>query len=187
MQIILTADNYKKILDKAISVLEKGGMVVYPSDTVYGIAVDGTNGEAIKKLEDLKGRRSDQKFSFNFSDIDMIEKYLKPNENQTRILKKYLPGPFTFVLQDDVSVRIPKDSIIVQITKAFGKPTTATSANLTGNNPATSIKALDAKIYLKADLIIEDPTFEPHQPSTVVDIKNDEAKVLREGELPFED
>lgn len=185
MQIVLTADNYKKILDKAISVLEKGGMVVYPSDTVYGIAVDGTNGEAIKKLEDLKGRRSDQKFSFNFSDQQMIEKYLTLREDQKGILKKYLPGPYTFVTADDVSIRIPKDSIIVEITRAFGKPTTATSANLTGNNPAVSIKTLDAKIYLKADLLIEDSEFVPKPPSTVVDIRNDEPKVLRKGELPF--
>ncbi len=187
MQIVLTAENYKRILDKAISVLEKGGMVVYPSDTVYGIAVDGTNGEAIKKLEELKGRRPDQKFSFNFANYEMIEKYLKPTDKQTKILKKYLPGPFTFILQDDVSVRIPKDCIIVEITKAFGKPTTATSANLTGNSPVTSIKSLDAKIYLKADLIIEDPQFEAHSPSTVVDIRTDESKVIRQGELPFED
>ena len=185
MQIILNEDNYKKILDKAISVLEKGGMIVYPSDTVYGIAVDGTNGDAIKKLEDLKGRRSDQKFSFNFSDQAMIEKYLSLTERQKDILKKYLPGPYTFITADDVSVRIPKESIIVEITRAFGKPTTATSANLTGNNPATSIKNLHAKIYLKADLIIEDAEFEPHPPSTVVDIKDDEPKVLRKGELPF--
>jgi L-threonylcarbamoyladenylate synthase len=185
MQIILTADNYKRILDKAISVLEKGGMVVYPSDTVYGIAVDGTNGEAIKKLEDLKGRRSDQKFSFNFSDHQMLEKYLTLTDKQKEILKKYLPGPFTFVSADDISIRIPKNSIIVDITKAFGKPTTATSANLTGNNPAVSIKTLDAKIYLKADLLIEDPEFTPKSPSTVVDIRTDEPKILRKGELPF--
>ena len=185
MQIVLTPENHKKIVDKAISVLEKGGMVVYPSDTVYGIAVDGTNGEAIKKLEDIKGRRSDQKFSFNFSDFDMVKKYLELKEFQEKILKKYLPGPFTFVISDDVSVRIPDDSIIVDITKAFGKPTTATSANLTGGSPATSIKNLHAKIYLKADLIIENPEFEPKPPSTVVDIREEESKVLRRGQLPF--
>lgn len=185
MQIVLTADNYKKIVDKAIDVLSKGGMVVYPSDTVYGIAVDGTNGDAIKKLEDLKGRRQDQKFSFNFSDMDMVNKYLKITDKQEKILSKYLPGPYTFVIADDVSVRIPMNSVIVEITKAYGKPTTATSANLTGTNPATSIKNLHSKIYLKADLLIEDPTFEPNKPSTVVDIKGEEPKVLREGELPF--
>jgi len=184
MQIVLTPENHKKIIDKAISVLEKGGMVVYPSDTVYGIAVDGTNGEAIKKLEDLKGRRSDQKFSFNFSDIEMIKRYIPITDKQEKILEKNLPGPFTFVITEEVSVRIPKDTIIVDITKAFGKPTTATSANLTGGPPSTSIKNLHSKIYLKSDLIIEDPNFEPHNPSTVVDIKND-PKVLREGELPF--
>jgi len=185
MQIVLNEENYKKIIDKAISILSKGGIIVYPSDTVYGIAVDGTNGEAIKKLEELKGRRPDQKFSFNFSDYQMIEKYLSPTDKQKVILKKYLPGPYTFVIAEDVSLRVPKDSIIVDITRAYGKPTTATSANLTGSSPATSIKNLHAKIYLKADLLIEKTDFKAHKPSTVVDIQDDEPRVIREGELPF--
>jgi L-threonylcarbamoyladenylate synthase len=185
MQIVLSAENYKKILDKAIDVLSKGGIIVYPSDTVYGIAVDGTNGESIKELEDLKGRRQDQKFSFNFADMDMVKKYLTITDKQEEILNKYLPGPFTFIISDDVSIRIPKESIIVEITRAYGKPTTATSANLTGSTPSTSIKNLHSKIYLKADLIIEDSSFEPQKPSTVVDIKGEQPKVLRLGELPF--
>jgi len=185
MQIVLNDQNYKKIIDKSIDVLTKGGMIVYPSDTVYGIAVDGTNAVAIKKLEDLKGRHQDQKFSYNFSDIDMVKKYLTLTEKQEKILKNNLPGSFTFVISDDASVRIPKDSIIIDITRAFGKPTTATSANLTGNDPATSIKNLHAKIYLSADLIIEKTDFKARKPSTLVDIKGATLKVLREGELPF--
>jgi L-threonylcarbamoyladenylate synthase len=185
MQIILNEENHKKVVDKAIDVLSKGGMVVYPSDTVYGIAVDGTSGEAIHHLEELKGRRPDQKFSFNFSDMDMVNKYLTLPEKQKKILQNYLPGPYTFVIADDVSIRIPTESIIVDITRAFGKPTTATSANLTGGSPATSIKNLHAKIYLKAELLIEKPDFVPQKPSTVVDLRGDEPKVLRKGELPF--
>jgi len=185
MQIVLTEANHKKIIDKALKVLSDGGIVVYPSDTVYGVAVDGTNAEAILNLENLKGRRSDQKFSYNFANTEMVKKYIELSESQEKILSKYLPGPFTFIISDDASVRIPKDSIIIDITKAFGKPTTATSANLTGSTPATSIKNLHAKIYLKADLIIEDPSFKPRKPSTIVDIKSNEPKVLRAGELPF--
>jgi L-threonylcarbamoyladenylate synthase len=185
MQIILSPDNYKKIIDKAVSVLNSGGMVVYPSDTVYGIAVDGTNSVAIQKLEELKGRHADQKFSYNFSDLGMVKRFTEISAKQEEILKKYLPGRYTFILSDEISVRIPEDSIIVDITKAFGKPTTATSANLTGNPPATRIKGLDVKIYLKADLIIELPEFDPKKPSTVVDISTDEPHIIRQGELPF--
>ncbi|MFH1855537.1 MAG: L-threonylcarbamoyladenylate synthase [bacterium] len=185
MQIVLSEVNHKKILDKAIKVLASGGIVVYPSDTVYGVAVDGTNAEAITRLEDIKGRRSDQKFSYNFADLNMVKKYIELSENQEKILEKYLPGPFTFIISDDASVRIPKNTIITEITGAFGKPTTATSANLTGTNPATSIKNLHAKIYLKADLIIEHPSFKPRKPSTVVDIRTNEPRVIRAGELPF--
>jgi len=185
MQIVINPKNIPIILEKAKSILEKGGIVVYPSDTVYGIAVDATNLEAIKKLSHLKMRNPDQKYSYNFSDIEMIKKYHNLTAEQEKILKKYLPGPYTFILSDDLSVRIPKNSIIVDITRNFGRPTTATSANITGRMPATRIGELDAKIYLKSDLIIEDPNFQPHQPSTIVDISKEPFSVLRHGELPF--
>lgn len=187
VQITLNEQNKGIIVNKAVAALEKGGIVVYPSDTVYGIAVDAMNQGAIDRVIDLKGRRPDQRFSYNFSDIYMIEKYLEISDEQREILKKYLPGAFTFIVREDVSVRIPKNSIITDITRAYGKPTTATSANLTGMPNITSIKSLDVKIYLAADLIIEDVDFVGAQPSTVVDITSKPYKILRQGELPFED
>lgn len=177
--------NKQQIIDRAVAALERGGMVVYPADTVYGIAVDATNRDAVRKLDALKDRRLDQKYSYNFADVEMVKKYHDLTENQESILKKYLPGPFTFVLSNELSVRIPKGSIINEIVAAYGKPTTATSANQTGRPPATSIRSLDAKIYLAADLLIEYPEFTPQKPSTVVDISADEPKIIRQGELPF--
>jgi L-threonylcarbamoyladenylate synthase len=185
VQILLNEKNYPLIIEKSINALSRGGIVVYPSDTVYGIAVDATDPEAIKKLDALKQRRSNQKYSYNFSDINMVKKYASINEDQEKILKQYLPGPYTFIVGKNISVRIPKDSVITEICKHFGKPITATSANITGHRPATNIKNLDAKIYLKADVIIEDFDFKPKQPSTVVDISADTPTVIRLGELPF--
>ena len=185
MQIVLNNQNGHLVIEKAVTALEKGGIVIYPSDTTYGIAVDSTNPVALDKLEKIKGRRSDQKFSYNFSDLDMVEKFAEPSDDQVKILKQYLPGPYTFILSADISIRIPKSTIITDITKSFGKPTTATSANQTGYPPATSIKNLDAKIYLAADLIIEDLTFEAKSPSTIIDLSGPSAKVVREGEFPF--
>jgi len=89
------------------------------------------------------------------------------------------------VIADNISVRIPKNNIIVEIARSFGKPITATSANITGKEPATSVRSLDPKIYLKADMIIDDPDFRPALPSTVVDIITDQPKVLRKGDLSF--
>lgn len=185
MQIILNEKNFPLILEKSINALKKGGIVVYPSDTVYGIAVDATNINAVKLLDDLKNRRPDQKYSYNFSNIEMVKKYADVNEDIELILKKYLPGPFTFIIEKDISVRIPKKSIITEICKHYGKPLTATSANKTGHKPATSIKNLDAKIYLKADVIIEDPGFTAKTTSTIVDLTVNPPKLIREGELPF--
>jgi len=181
MQIILNEKNQQLIIDKAVNILGKGGMVVYPSDTVYGIAADATNESSVGKLDRLKDRRNDQKYSYNFSDIDMVKKFFKLEDFQEEILNKYLPGPYTFVLHENLSVRIPKDCIIVPITASLGKPTTATSANITGKTPATNIKNLDAKIYLAADLLIEGQEHSGAQPSTVVDIITKDFKVLRPG------
>jgi len=186
MQITLTQQSRGLVINKAVSILEKGGVIVYPSDTVYGLAVDATNDAAIERLVSLKGRRPDQKFSYNFADIEMIEKFIELKDDQREILKKYLPGPFTFILTSEVSVRIPQNTIITDITRAFGKPTTATSANLTGMPPIISIKSLDAKIYLNSDLIIEDTEFSGAKPSTVVDISQKPYKVIREGDVPFQ-
>lgn len=187
MQITLSENNVHTIIDKSLSILSRGGIIVYPSDTVYGLAVDGENDVAKDKIRDLKGRRPDQKFSYNFGDIDMIRQYHDITPRQEEILKKYLPGSFTFILEDDLSVRIPKDTIITEITKIYGKPITATSANITGKSSIDSIKFLDAKIYLAADLIIEDPNFVGQPPSTLVDLRSEPFKVIRQGRLPFED
>lgn len=187
MQITLDEGTRGAIVEKAVNALSKGGIIVYPSDTVYGIAVDATDAQAVLNLDKLKGRRNDQKYSYNFSDIEMVKKFHEISADQEKILRKYLPGPYTFILSSDFSVRIPKNCIIIEIVRALGKPVTATSANHSGNKPAGSTKTLDAKIYLAADLIIEDPNFESHKPSTLVDISSKPYKVLREGELPFKD
>ncbi len=187
MQIVLNTQNKPKIIEKSMDILAKGGIIVYPSDTVYGIAADATNPLAVEKVENIKSRGSEKKFSSNFSDIQMIEKYHDLTDDERRILEKYLPGPFTFILEDDLSVRIPKDSIITEITGHYGKPTTATSANITGEQPVDSIRTLNVKIYLAADLIIENPDFVASAPSTLVDLRSKPYKVLRQGSLPFEE
>lgn len=185
MQIILSRESEASVVEKAVTVLGKGGIVVYPSDTVYGLAVDATNQSAILNLAKLKNRRVDQKFSFNFSDLDMVKKFCEISDYQEKTVSKYLPGPYTFVINKDISIRIPKDNIITKIVRSFGKPVTATSANITGKSPATSTRNLDAKIYLAADLIIEAPDFVGSAPSTVVDITSEEARVLRQGSFKF--
>lgn len=187
MQITLDERTKGSIIEKAVNVLSRGGIIVYPSDTVYGIAVDATDAQAVLSLDRLKGRRNDQKYSYNFSDVEMIKKFHEISDDQEKILKKYLPGPYTFILSPDLSVRIPKDCVITEIVKALGKPVTATSANRTGNQPAGSTRTLDAKIYLAADLIIEYPEFEPRKPSTIVDISKTPYKILREGEAKFKE
>jgi L-threonylcarbamoyladenylate synthase len=186
MQIVLNTQNKPKIIEKAINILSKGGIIVYPSDTVYGLAADATNPVAVDKIEKLKGSGPEKKFSSNFSAIRMIEDYHNLTDEEKAILEKYLPGPFTFILEDELSVRIPKNSIITEIIGHYGKPTTATSANLTGEQPVDSIKTLNARIYLAADLIIEDPGFVASAPSTLVDLRSKPYKTLRQGKLPFE-
>lgn len=185
MQLVLSEESKSMVIDRAVAILARGGILVYPSDTVYGLAVDATNSSAVLKIDKLKNRRADQKYSFNFSDLEMIKKFCNITSDQERILKKYLPGPYTFILTKDIAVRIPKNNIITDIAKVFGKPITATSANITGKSPATSTKNMDAKIYLASDLIIEKTDFEANNPSTIVDISTQDYKVIRQGAFKF--
>ncbi|MDH4358545.1 MAG: L-threonylcarbamoyladenylate synthase [Candidatus Berkelbacteria bacterium] len=185
MLLTLSDKSKKIIIERSVSALERGGIVVYPSDTVYGIAVDASNPGAVKKLDLLKNRKLDHKYSLNFSNLEMIKKFRQLEKFQEQIIAKYLPGPYTFILDDNLSIRIPQNSIITEIVSAFGRPATGTSANLTGKPPATTLKNLAPKIYLAADIIIDDPGFKPQKPSTVVDIRQKESKIIRLGKLSY--
>lgn len=172
--------------EKSLEVLRAGGTIIYPTDTVFGLGCDATNPMAIKKIYNLKGRNFHKPLSILVADFAMLRKYTKINNLELQKLKKYLPGPFTFLVAKKnlpnvltnslpkVGVRMIKTEPILSILKKFKKPIVTTSANISGEKDVDK----SAKLKIKADLIISGQT-KLGQPSTVIDLATN--KIIRPG------
>src|SRR3989344_1017523 len=191
------------MIDKAVEVLKRGGVVVYPTDTAYGLAVDATNEKAVKKLYRLKGR--------NFKNpIHVILPHLltgpygsiiEINASTKKLIKKFFPGPITLVLPlkargkswqllsagtKNLGIRLPKNKIALQLAKKFGKPITATSANIAGKDNTYStleVRKQFQKSKKKPDFYLDGGRLVKRKPSTVVLLTTKDAKILREGPI----
>lgn len=195
---IIKAD--KAGYDRIIQTLLSGGLVIVPSDTVYGAVVDATNEEAVKKLIAFKNRPWGKPISVFVSDREMIRSLTVTTEKQEQMLDQLLPGPYTIILpskhntsklleseRGSLGVRLPTNLFITELTRIYGKPLTATSANLSGRSPHYSIESLlkqfpESKKKL-IDLIVDGGKLPHNKPSTIIDLTGDEVKMLRKGDL----
>ncbi len=201
MKIVEISDNnYKNLINKTAEVIKLGGLVVYPSDTVYILAVDSTNEKGVKKLLEFKNRWTGKAISVAVLDQKMAEDYVTLNENSKGIYKNLLPGPFTIVSEGKhkvaarieaengtLGIRIPNNKYIHDLVELVGKPVTATSANLSGRTPNYSIQSflrpLSKKKKEMIDLIVDGGKLPKNKPSTVIDATESEIKILRRGDL----
>lgn len=185
-----------------IKIFFQGGLVIFPSDTVYGALVDAKNPQAVNKLIEFKNRPPGKPISIFVSDLSMTKKYVFVNDNQLRILNQLIPGPFTFILNSKhkvdnrlesekgtLGIRIPQFEPIIELIKNFSSPLTATSANLGGYSPHYSIdtllKQLPKKKKRLIDLIVDFGKLPRNKPSTVVDLTDEKIKFLRFGDIRF--
>ena len=186
-------------IQKTITVLQNGGLVVHPSDTVYGLLCDATNPEAVKKLFAFKERPAGKPVSIFVSDLEMAKDYVVIDKKTEDRLKEFLPGPYTVVLQSKhkvvkelesekgtLGIRIPKYSAILELVKKFGKPVTATSANLSSRPPHYSVESFTKLVAHGREqlvsLVVDGGKLPYNKPSTVIDFTADNLKVLRMGE-----
>jgi len=173
-------------IKKAVEILKQGGIIAYPTDTLFGVGCDATNIEAVKKLIKLK-RRDKKPMSIACSDMVMVEYYADISKVEREMLERFLPGPFTFLLNKmenvldivtaeskKVGVRIPDYPKIIKILSVFGKPIISTSANLAGE---PDIESLD-QLGFKVDYVLNGEC-KYKKGSTIVDLEN--RKILREG------
>ncbi len=174
-----------KIIDQAVEILQKGGIIIFPTDTSYGLAADATNPQAIKKIYQIKGRDFNKPISVIVSDIKMAKKYAMITPLVQKLFQAFLPGPLTLVLPS-IGIRVPNLKLCLRLAKKLGKPYTATSANLSGQPDCYSVdqikKQLGNKIKL-IDLIIDAGTLPKIPPSTVLDLTKSPPKILREGPI----
>jgi tRNA threonylcarbamoyl adenosine modification protein (Sua5/YciO/YrdC/YwlC family) len=183
---------------QVVEVLRKGGLIIYPTDTVYGIGCDINNAKAVEKLCRIKGIKPEKAdLSFICRDLSHISDYAHGITTPTfKVLKKALPGPFTFIFEASpnapryggvkrktVGIRVPDNQIVRQIVKEFGTPIVSTSVRESAETLEEYVTDPDLifeKYRSLVDLVI-DGGFGGNTPSTIVDCTNDDFDIIREG------
>jgi len=189
-------------IEKVVKVLKQGGLIIYPTDTVYGIGCDITNTKAMEKVAKIKGVKLNKaNFSFICYDLSNLSDYVKQiNTTIFKILKRALPGPYTFVLPGNnnlpkafknkktVGIRIPDNNIIRELVKQLGNPIVSTSIYDEDDliEYTTDPELIFEKWANRVDVVI-DGGFGDNKPSTVVDLSEDEIVVLRAGKGSIDD
>lgn len=191
-----------KAISQVVEVLKKGGLIIYPTDTVYGLGCDITNPKAIEKICRIRGIKPEKaNFSFICSDLRHISDYIKPIDTTIfRVLKKALPGPFTFIFNANnnvpkllssnkktVGIRVPDNEIARAIVQELGNPILSTSIKDDDEliEYATDPELIYEKYQDLVDLVI-DGGYGGNEASTVVDCTNGDFEVLREGKGKIE-
>ncbi len=178
---------------RAAELLRNDGVIVYPTDTVYGLGCDITNKHAVERIVRIKGRDPKKPMSFVCADLTHISRYARVSNFAYRILKRFLPGPYTFVLeasrevprllltkQKTVGIRIPDHPVCLGLVKELGNPILSTSANPSGADPLNRPDEIQRVLGSQVDLILECGVL-PRVPSTVVSLVGQQVRVLREG------
>ncbi|HSO87772.1 MAG TPA: L-threonylcarbamoyladenylate synthase [Draconibacterium sp.] len=187
--------NLREIL-RIVDILRKGGLIIYPTDTIYGLGCDITNAKAVEKVARIKGVKVEKNnFSFICSDLSHISDFTKPISNSVfKLMKKNLPGPFTFILEANnnlpkyfkgkktVGIRVPDNNIIREIIRELGNPILSTS--IRDEDEILEYTTDPELIYEKYQDIAEvviDGGYGEFVPSTIVDCTGDEIQIIREG------
>ena len=185
-----------KAIEKVVEVLKRGGLIIYPTDTVYGLGCDITNVKALERVAKIKGVKLERSnFSFICHDLSNLSDYVTQIETPIfKLLKRTLPGPHTFILpgantlphpfkkKKTVGIRIPDNSIALEIVEALGNPIVSTSIRDDDEilEYTTDPELIFEKWSAKVDLVI-DGGYGGNQPSTVIEVNGTEISVIREG------
>ena len=183
-------------IKKAVEVLKNGGVIIYPTDTVYGLGCDITNTKALERVAKLKGIKLEKaNLSFICYNLSHISDYVKQIDTATfKLLKRALPGPYTFILPGNndlpkvfknkktVGIRVPDNSIIRAIIKELGNPIISTSIHDEDEiiEYSTDPELIFEKWQNRVDMVI-DGGYGDNIPSTIIDLSGNEPEVIREG------
>jgi len=185
-----------KAIEKIVKILKKGGLIIYPTDTVYGLGCDITNNKALEKIARIKGVKPDKaNFSFVCHDLSNLSDYVKQIDQPTfKLLKRTLPGPYTFILEGNnnlpkvfkkkktVGIRVPDNTIARTIVAALGNPIVSTSIKDDDEviEYTTDPELIFEKWQNKVDLVV-DGGYGDNQASTVIDLTKGEVEIIRKG------
>ncbi len=182
-----------RLIHKVVECLEDDGVIAYPTDTIYGIGCDIFNKKAVKKIYQLKQRDPKKPFSFICADLSDVTKYAQVSNFAFKIMKRRLPGPYTFVLeatrlvpdllmtrQRTVGIRIPDNDICSLIVRELGHPLVTTSANISGEDSLGDPAEIEEEMGKQLDMVVDGGILFS-EPSTVISLIGDEVTILRQG------
>ena len=180
---------------RAAEIIQRGGVIAFRTDTFYGLGAAPFNGDAIAQIRKLKGREDTKPILLLISDADEVERFIATrSETFDSIAKRFWPGPLTLIglarpeLPEElgagtetIGVRLPDDDKVRSLLRECGRALTATSANVSGKQPARTAKEVEEYFPEGIDLIIDGGEVTATQPSTVVDLSGSQARLIREG------
>jgi len=185
----------KLVLSKAIAALKNGQVIVYPTDTLYGLGADIFNDSAVNKVFEIKKREKNLPLSVAVANIKELEKIAFIDDKSRCLIKTFLPGKLTIVLkkknivsnlvtggQDKVAIRIPENKIALDLLTNFG-PITATSANIHDKKPPVNISDINIHLKLSDITVYIDDGKLDGKPSTIIDMTEKPFKIIRKGTI----
>jgi len=182
-----------RFINKAVDVLKSGGVIIYPTDTVYGLGCDIYNPQALQRIYDIKLDAGTKLFSFICPDLKDIARYAKVSDYAYKSMKKLLPGPYTFVLpaarevpkklwtrRKTVGIRIPNHNIALSLARELGNPIISTSVTSRKGEILFDPLEIQAIFNLQVDLMLSSGALEG-KPSSIIDLSGEVPEIIREG------
>lgn len=183
----------QRFINKAIDVIRAGGIIIYPTDTVYGFGCDIFNHEAVQRIYDIKHEAGTKLFSFICPDLKDIAKYAKVSDYAYKMMKKHIPGPYTFVLpaakevpkklwtkRKTVGIRVPDHDVALQLAKELGNPILSTSVTTRKGELLYNPNEIKSIFNAQVDLMLSSGAL-TGSPSSVIDLSGEEVEIIREG------
>jgi len=195
----LNPDNPQpRLISKAVNVLRQGGIIAYPTDTIYGIGCDIMNKKAIESVYRLKQRDRKKPFSFVCSDLKHISDYAKVSNYAYKTMKRLLPGPYTFILEGSrrvpkimltkrktVGIRVPDNPICIALVQGLGNPIISTSASTPDGEIFNDPSLLYDYFKNRIELVIDGGPVSG-RPSSIISLINDIPEIIRKGLGPID-
>ena len=182
-----------RFINKAVKILKEGGVIIYPTDTIYGIGCDIFNKDALDRIFAIKNDSGSKLFSFICADLKDIAKYAKVSDSAYRTMKHLLPGPYTFILpaaklvpkklwsnRKTVGIRVPDHAVTLSIVRELGNPIISTSATNRKGEILIDPSEIKNMFNTQVDLMLASGNLSGY-PSSVVDLSDEEPEVIREG------
>ncbi len=184
----------QRFLEHAVSILkEKDGVCVYPTDTVYGIGACASNVKAVDRIAKMLQKDKQRLFSYICCDFSQISIYAKVDNIQFKLMKRYLPGPYTFILpattfvpkkvspkRKHVGIRIPDNPVPIALAEMLGEPLANTSVNIPGNRRGDP-EMVEKSVAHEVDIMLDTGYLESAQGSTIIDLTEGEPIIVRQG------